>query len=459
MELSLRVGAQVAWDSGDEGDCASAELTPRTRAFEEAYARTPRGRILGRGAFGVAFLVYKRNGVGTPRHNELCVAKEIRALGLGDRERREALAESEILRTLAHRNVVACLDTMLTGSCLYIVMEYASGGDLAKHLRARREEERRYPEGTIISVFAQVCRALRYVHGRKILHRDLKPANIFVFGDGELAECEVKLGDFGLGKVFDSSTLEARTACGSPAYFSPEICKGVVYGRKSDVWSLGVILYELACLSVPFNARLPPALAVMICTQQPKPLPDEYGDELRRVVSWILQRDPRQRPSAAELMRDAYVRSLARPSRPPSRRPSRAEGCCSPAGLGSEAVGSPSSLEASSLAFSFASPASASAASPASASEGAVVAKTLQLPPWDRAANDAEQVLATFRSHDVAGRGTISEEVLLRVLVRLLPELGGEPARARGLVAFASADEGGFVDYMKFLGWLYNSPT
>merc|ERR1740138_732557 len=104
-----------------------------------------------------------------------------------------------LLRKLARRSVVASVDTVLTGTCLYIIMECANSGDLARHIRAQLACGTLFEEASVMAVFVQVCDALRYIHEKRILHRDLKPANIFVFGDGDLSTCDVKLGDFGLG--------------------------------------------------------------------------------------------------------------------------------------------------------------------------------------------------------------------------------------------------------------------
>ena len=86
------------------------------------------------------------------------------------------------------------------------------------------------------------------MHDKRIMHRDLKPANIFVASSGQL-----KIGDLGLGRVFSSGTMEAYTKVGTPLYMSPELLKGEGYDTRSDVWSLGVICYELAELKSPFR--------------------------------------------------------------------------------------------------------------------------------------------------------------------------------------------------------------
>jgi len=284
------------------GPILSAPPVSVTTAFEEQYPRTPRRTILGRGAFGIVFLV-------TSPDDPECryVAKEINLSAISPKKQRDTLIEIQLLRSLSHPNVVTCIDAVLVDCSLYIIMEFASGGDLAQKIRQQRDLETRFPERTVMTVFAQAAAALKFVHERKILHRDIKPANIFVFGCGGLDTSLVKIGDFGLGKMFDGTTFEANSVVGSPAYFSPEVCKGKPYGRKSDVWSLGVVLHELAALSVPFLAKTIIAAAVMICKTEAPALPDEYSGELRDLIGRLLQKEPKARPAIAAVFEEPFV--------------------------------------------------------------------------------------------------------------------------------------------------------
>ena len=93
-----------------------------------------------------------------------------------------------------------------------------------------------------------MCLALRYIHERKILHRDIKPANIFKTKSGI-----IKFGDFGVSKLLQSTLAKASTEIGTPLYLSPEIVKGEKYDKPTDIWSLGVTLYEICALKRPFD--------------------------------------------------------------------------------------------------------------------------------------------------------------------------------------------------------------
>eukprot|EP00927_Polykrikos_kofoidii_P044910 TRINITY_DN38778_c0_g1_i1.p1 TRINITY_DN38778_c0_g1~~TRINITY_DN38778_c0_g1_i1.p1 ORF type:complete len:918 (-),score=101.96 TRINITY_DN38778_c0_g1_i1:89-2842(-) len=268
-------------------------------AFQELYQRGP---ILGRGASGVAFIV-------SPKANleQQFVAKEICVVRSDEKRRRDAFMESQLLRDLCHNNIVKCIDVFQDEEMMYIVMEYATGGDLGARIQARRAEQSCFSERAVMSVFVQICAALHYIHSRKVVHRDLKPPNVFVVGEGELQTCTVKVGDFGIAKIFDCTMGQATSTVGTPSYLSPEICKNNPYGMKSDMWSLGVILYELACLKVPFHASNLPAIAYMICTSEPKPLPDEFGTAMCELVRSLLQKDPAKRPPVARVLQDPFV--------------------------------------------------------------------------------------------------------------------------------------------------------
>jgi len=273
-------------------------------AFDATYEK---GAILGRGASGVAFVVRPKGG---PEVQVEQVAKEICVGRFDEKRRKDAFEESKMLRTLNHQNIVKCLDTFLDDEVLYIVMEYANGGDLGRCIQAQRKETSLFLEQTVMGVFVQTCAACLHIHSRKILHRDLKPANVFIVGEGDLSTSTVKLGDFGIAKMLEGTTCQAHSTVGTPSYLSPEICKNNPYGTKSDVWSLGVVLYELAVLKVPFQAGNLPAMALMICTNEPKPLPDGFSEPLEKLVRALLQKDPSKRPPVGDVLHSSFVQTF-----------------------------------------------------------------------------------------------------------------------------------------------------
>eukprot|EP00929_Paragymnodinium_shiwhaense_P103832 TRINITY_DN67647_c0_g1_i1.p1 TRINITY_DN67647_c0_g1~~TRINITY_DN67647_c0_g1_i1.p1 ORF type:complete len:962 (+),score=156.30 TRINITY_DN67647_c0_g1_i1:125-3010(+) len=273
-------------------------------SFEALYDR---GQVLGRGASGVAFVVRPKK-----EPSQQFVAKELCVARFDAKRKRDAYQESQFLKELCHPNIVKCIDVFQDEEMMYIVMEYANGGDLSGRLADRKAAEppELFPEPTVMAVFVQICAALQHCHSRKIVHRDLKPPNIFIVGEGDLERCTVKLGDFGIAKMVEGTMGQAHSTVGTPSYLSPEICKNHPYGMKSDIWSLGIILYELANLRVPFHAGNLPAMALMICTTHPKPLPEGFSAALSELVMALLQKDPTKRPAINVVLQNPYVNRL-----------------------------------------------------------------------------------------------------------------------------------------------------
>jgi NIMA (never in mitosis gene a)-related kinase 1/4/5 len=139
--------------------------------------------------------------------------------------------------------------------------------------------------------------ALKHVHDRKVLHRDLKCQNIFLTKSNL-----IKLGDFGIARVLSSTRENAKTMVGTPYYLSPEIINGRPYSFKSDIWSLGVILYELCALKPPFDASSLTFLAMKIVKGQYNPIPNLYSRDLKNLISILLQVDPNKRPTTNSIL-------------------------------------------------------------------------------------------------------------------------------------------------------------
>jgi NIMA (never in mitosis gene a)-related kinase len=198
-------------------------------------------RVLGQGGFGKAILARRKSD------RTQVVIKEVRLTALGPKDREEALKESKVLASLKHPYIVEYSESFQERGCLYIVMGFADGGDLAGKIE--RAGRRPFSEDEILHDFIEIALAIKYIHDRKILHRDLKGQNVFLMKDGT-----VKLGDFGIAKVLAHTFQVCRTQIGTPYYLSPEICQGRNYNAKTDIWSLGCILYELCTLKHAFEA-------------------------------------------------------------------------------------------------------------------------------------------------------------------------------------------------------------
>ena len=122
-------------------------------------------------------------------------------------------------------------------------MENADDGDLLNKIQEKQKSHENFSEEEVLNIFTQISLALKHSHDRKILHRDLKSANIFLSKGGT-----VKLGDFGVAGVIEHTKSKKDTQIGTPLYMSPEMLNDEKYDSKSDIWSLGVLLYEMCAL-------------------------------------------------------------------------------------------------------------------------------------------------------------------------------------------------------------------
>eukprot|EP00736_Rhodelphis_marinus_P002096 Rmarinus@m.16064 len=230
----------------------------------------------------------------------LVAIKKIEVFDIDAKTRERCLKEVKMMQSLTHPNITTYIDSMIEGNDLYIVLEWASQGDLRRLVREAAEAHSPFEEGTIWRLFAQIAEGLCYMHEKNMMHRDLKPANLFVTADRML-----KLGDMGLSRQFSESTVEAYSKVGTPLYMSPEVLKGKGYDYKADIWSLGCILYELAALKSPFKNPKDQNLYTLFkriesCNYDP--LPDHLSEELRHLVSSMIQINPSTRPSASEVV-------------------------------------------------------------------------------------------------------------------------------------------------------------
>jgi len=213
-----------------------------------------------------------------------------------EQARNETRQEAKILSVLKHPYIINFREVFVTVSNkLCIVMDYAEGGDLQHKIRQAHHNH--FPESQILDWFTQICLGLKHVHDRKILHRDIKGQNVFLTRDKKCL-----LGDFGIAKVLDNTKGFARTMIGTPYYLSPEIINRKKYNFKSDIWSLGVLLYELCTLKQPFSAPSLDLLAIRIVEGSYSPIPSHYSEKLKRLVEKLLMVDPKKRPTINQIL-------------------------------------------------------------------------------------------------------------------------------------------------------------
>ena len=175
-------------------------------------------------------------------------------------------------------------------------------GDLAFHIKKRRAKNDFLSETEIMNWFVQMCLSLEYVHGRRVLHRDIKSSNIFLTRNNT-----IKLGDFGISKVLENTNDAALTVQGTPYYMSPEVCQNKPYTYKSDVWALGCVLYELCTLKHAFNAENLLGLVFKIVQDKQDPLPEMYSDDLKALVTILLNKSDLERPNVLDILKMPFV--------------------------------------------------------------------------------------------------------------------------------------------------------
>ncbi|OMJ69407.1 hypothetical protein SteCoe_32875 [Stentor coeruleus] len=254
-------------------------------------------KLLGEGSFGKCYLVEAQSD------KCRCVIKQIDIGIMTQEEKDETIREALILRNLNHPNIIQFRDAYTTKKKkLCIVMDYADGGDMQSKIKERNG--RLFQEDQVLDWFVQICLAMKHVHDRKILHRDLKSQNIFLTRTGR-----IKLGDFGIAKVLSATVDNAKTMVGTPYYLSPEIVENRPYSFKSDIWSLGVLLYEMCCLKPPFDATSLHFLALKIVRGQYPPLNKQFSQPLRNLVTKMLKTDSNQRPTIHEILKEPLIRN------------------------------------------------------------------------------------------------------------------------------------------------------
>jgi len=247
-------------------------------------------RDIGSGSYGKAVLVQDKE-------NKLYVMKIIDMSRMDTKQRKDAINEVRVLSSLKHPYIVSYRESYTENRNLAIVMDYADGGDLHQRIQRTRQAGKVFSEDRIVRWLTEATLALKYLHDKHVLHRDLKSQNLFL-----TAKDRLRIGDFGISKVLESTCAFAKTTIGTPYYLSPEICMEKPYTFSSDIWALGCVVYELACLRVPFDATSLQSLVQKI-TRGPTPLlPNSYSAELRQLGGDLLHREQTQRPSAQEIL-------------------------------------------------------------------------------------------------------------------------------------------------------------
>lgn len=249
------------------------------------------GKELGKGAFGSVCIVKRKID------NKTYAMKRVKISQLSLKEKENSLNEIRILASLSHNNIIGYKEAFFDSASqtLNIVMEYADDGDLASKIKFNKKHGLLFRENIIWDYLIQILNGLKFLHDNKIMHRDLKSANLFLMKNGT-----VKIGDLNVSKITKMGM--AYTQTGTPYYASPEIWMDKPYDYKSDIWSVGCILYEMCMLRPPFTGTSLKNLCKNIQSGIYAPISKFYSRELSDVIKEILEVNPLKRPTCGELL-------------------------------------------------------------------------------------------------------------------------------------------------------------
>ena len=251
---------------------------------------------LGEGAYSIVYKVMRKVD------KKIYALKKVKLLNLSDKEKENALNEVRILASVKSNFVVSYKEAFFDEQdrTLCIVMEFADNGDLLQKITEHKKRSIFFDESTIWHIFIQLVRGLKSLHDLNILHRDLKCANVFLYSNGE-----AKIGDLNVSKVTRGGMGTTQT--GTPYYASPEVWNDCPYDSKSDIWSLGCVLYEMITLKPPFRAADMEGLYKKVTKGQYSKIPDIFSNDLHQIIIFLLQVNPKLRPSCDQILNHPIV--------------------------------------------------------------------------------------------------------------------------------------------------------
>ena len=251
-------------------------------------------KVLGRGSFGSVYLVTRK------QDKKIYALKTVILEKLSKKEQENSVNEVRILASVTHPNVIGYKEAFWNDkeSSLNIVMEYADDGDLQTKIHKMKKEGGMFSENLIWSYSIQMIEGLKALHDKKIMHRDLKSANIFLVKDKH----QCKLGDMNVSKVIKDKVLLTQT--GTPYYASPEVWNDEPYSYKSDLWSIGCVIYEICALHPPFKGKDLDELYANVCKGKVERISQVYSEDLWKMIKMLLQVDVKKRVDC-----DAFLNS------------------------------------------------------------------------------------------------------------------------------------------------------
>ena len=248
--------------------------------------------FIGKGSFSKVYVGYNKKDIKKTKYaiKKIYKKNDIKYIAYIDKE-------IEIMKKLNHKNIIKLYDTIYTEKYIFLVLEYCDN-DLHHYINNidLNEDKIKY-------IVRQITDALKYIMNNNIVHRDLKPHNILINND-----LEIKLCDFGFAREF-KDTLLTETICGSPLYMAPEILNNHKYNLKSDIWSLGIIMYEMFMKDHPYKANNISDLINKLNSNKPILINDNINDKCRELIYNLLIIDYNDRIEWDEIFTNEWIYS------------------------------------------------------------------------------------------------------------------------------------------------------
>jgi len=265
------------------------------------------GKIIGSGA-------YSKVRIGSSKETgELVAIKIIDKKNCPERDLVFLEREVDVVKNIDHPNVVRTYDVFETKDELYIVLEYMEGGMLYDIIA----EEGSFTEQNGADVFREMMQGLSYLHERGIVHRDIKPENILC--QNKTWPLNVKWTDFGLANFTSSGSNTLETQVGTPHFAAPELLRNEMYGPAVDMWSCGIVLYNMLSGELPFDHESDPGEIFRQILQNEVPFPshlwENISPEAKHLVKNLLQKNPDHRLNANQVLRHPWLSDDKRPKR------------------------------------------------------------------------------------------------------------------------------------------------
>ena len=254
---------------------------------------------IGQGSFSSVFKVKRLID------NNIYALKKVNLNNLDEKQKNYALNEIRILASIKSNYIIKYKQSFFdnTDNTLNIVTEFADCGDLSQKISDHRANSTHFTEKEIWKIFIQIVRGLKLLHEMNIVHRDLKSENIFLFSNNK-----VKIGDLNISTIIKNNFI--YTHVGTPKYASPEVWKDLPYDNKSDIWSLGCILYEMMMLDFPFKGKTNKELFDKIsnCDCNYDNINLLYSNDLIKITQLLLQKSSDSRPSCDQILKHPLVK-------------------------------------------------------------------------------------------------------------------------------------------------------